>query len=288
MRIFTSWSGAAAKDVAEFLRAWVPRVLANKVSLFVSSQDISKGDRGMNVIAAELESIDFGLVVLTRENVDAAWINFEAGALGKSVGLGRVVPLLLDLTDADVRGPLTQFQMARLPDRVDMLKLAFDINGALEDPLPRDTVEVLFDRYWPEVEPMLSATKILPNAKTQRTNEDLLEEILQRVRRIERVGPKPITRGAAERQERALLEEVDEIFGAGTRVSFQTDSFGTVNSAEITVISDNVDVEGVGEVTQHFADRHNVNVTIFHSGKIYFVRADGPRPAGIHEDAPSA
>lgn len=216
MKIFISWSGVESRALAECLRAWLPRVLLTGVQTFVSSQDIEKGQRGLSVIAASLDDIDYGIILLTKANQHAPWINFESGALGKSVGEARVSPLLVDLTQADVTGPLQQFQMTSLSDRTDVWKLLQDINMVLEIPVPEDAMKVLFDNAWDELDAAITAARQGAGpAKTSRASDDILDEILFRIRRLERrttanptsVGPTGMTRD----DERDL---VDQVFAA--------------------------------------------------------------------------
>src|SRR4051794_22380020 len=79
MKVFISWSGDKSKATAEALRMWLKLVIQS-VEPFVSSVDIAKGDRGLNVIANELAESSFGIICVTRDNNLAPWINFEAGA----------------------------------------------------------------------------------------------------------------------------------------------------------------------------------------------------------------
>jgi len=213
MKIFISWSGRESRELAESLRLWLPRVLLNGIEAFVSSQDIEKGQRGLSVIAASLDDIDYGLIILTKKNQHEPWINFESGALGKSVGEARVSPLLVDITQADVTGPLQQFQMTSMSDRDDVWKLLVDMNKSLERPVPDAPLKVLFDEAWPELEAAISrAQKGSGPARTTRPPDDILDEILFRIRRLERntsaqeqpVGPTGMTR----ERERSLVNEV--------------------------------------------------------------------------------
>ena len=63
----------------------------------------------------ELRESHAGLVCLAWESRKSVWINYEAGALANAVGFAnrRVYPYLLDLEDADVPGPLKQFQSSK-------------------------------------------------------------------------------------------------------------------------------------------------------------------------------
>ena len=49
---------------------------------------------------------------MTRENVNAPWVNFEARALSKMIDKSNVTPFLFDLKRSEVQGPLLQFQSA--------------------------------------------------------------------------------------------------------------------------------------------------------------------------------
>jgi hypothetical protein len=93
VKVFLSWSGDVSRQVAGLLREWLPLVI-NEIEPFMSSEDIDKGTRGLNIIASELQDSDHGVVVVTEENFERPWINFEAGALSKVVEGSRVTPLL--------------------------------------------------------------------------------------------------------------------------------------------------------------------------------------------------
>src|SRR3954463_13096994 len=109
MRVFISWSGEQSRDVALALREWLPAVI-NRVEPFVSSKDIYAGTRWQAEIAGQLDSSNFGIVCVTRENQGGRWLNFEAGALTKAVQSSRVIPLAVDLKPSDIELPLGQFQ----------------------------------------------------------------------------------------------------------------------------------------------------------------------------------
>lgn len=187
MQVFISWSGSQSQHVAVALRSWLPKVLDSRIKPFVSSQDIDKGDRGLNKIAAELEDSSYGIVVVTPSNQDSPWINFEAGALGKSVSDSRVAPILVGLSDADVKGPLKQFQNSAASDRAAVLSLVRSLNKALPDPLGDATLEVLFTAHWAEMEAAISAAPDDGELPQQpREIPDLLDEVLTTVRSLQR------------------------------------------------------------------------------------------------------
>lgn len=73
----------------------------------MSAEDISAGMRWSPTIAGELAAADFGIIVVTRENVAAPWLQFEAGALSTTFTNTFVCPYLVLLTPGEVKGPLT-------------------------------------------------------------------------------------------------------------------------------------------------------------------------------------
>lgn len=184
VKVFISWSGEQSKAIAEFLKGWLSTVLAGAVEPFVSSQDIAKGERGLNVIAKELEEINYGIVVLTPVNHGASWVNFEAGAMAKSLGQGRVSTVLVGVSRTDITGPLSQFQDTVLTDRGDTKKLVDDMAKAAGSKAPPATIDVLFESQWPELESALAAAGDVGDAATQRDSKDILEEVLDVVRGI--------------------------------------------------------------------------------------------------------
>lgn len=113
MKVFISWSGPRSKAAATAIRDWLPLVL-HYAEPWMSETDIESEARGLNKIAEELEGRNYGVVCVTAENVRAPWINFEAGALSKSIKDGLVVPLLLDLEAKDIPPPLGSFRQRRL------------------------------------------------------------------------------------------------------------------------------------------------------------------------------
>jgi len=81
MKIFISWSGKLSKHVGLTLRDWLPNVI-QAADPYISSKDISKGVRWFSEISTELESSHFGIICVTRTNMESPWLLFEAGAGG--------------------------------------------------------------------------------------------------------------------------------------------------------------------------------------------------------------
>jgi hypothetical protein len=196
MKVFVSWSGPRSHAVAEALRDWLPCVI-NSVEPWLSSSDIEKGARWGPDIARELEASRAGIICLTPENLRAPWILFEAGALSKTLDSTFVCPYLYDLQPADVGQPLGQFQ-STMTNKCDTQRLVHTLNRALgEESLPRERVDKIYDKWWPDLERALEQIPLreddVPEKNVQRSDRELLEEILGLIRGQERRQRRDLT-----------------------------------------------------------------------------------------------
>jgi len=157
MKIFISWSGNLSHEVALVLRDCIPSVIQN-LETYVSSEDIDKGVRWFNDISKELESSNFGIFCLTKENIKEPWINFEAGALSKVIDDSRVCPFLFDIKRSEIKSmmPLSHFQ-STIFKKEDMLKLMLSINKANgSKKLTDEKLKNSFEVWWPILEDNLN------------------------------------------------------------------------------------------------------------------------------------
>ena len=188
MEIFISWSGARSEKVAEALRDWLPSVIQS-VRPFMSASDIEKGSRWSNDLAVHLEDAQFGLICLTPDNLEAPWLLFEAGALSKSIENSRVVPYLHGVSQAQLQGPLAQFQaaLAAKDSTLDIIKSINEASG--ENRLEQTRLENAFETWWPRLENTLnSVPATTEKAPPSRTDRDILEEVLRLCRQMSRQG----------------------------------------------------------------------------------------------------
>ncbi len=186
MKVFLGWSGDLSHEIALVLRQWLPRVIQT-LKPFVSSEDISKGVRWTEDLARELEASSFGIVSVTRDNMSAPWLIFEAGALSNVVN-NRVAPFLVDirLLDLDRHSPLLHFQTT-LPEKEDVAKLIESLNEHADNPQHLDpiTLRDTFEMWWPRLHNAIAeAIKRAPATvkPTQRDPAETQEEILELVR----------------------------------------------------------------------------------------------------------
>lgn len=197
MKVFLSWSGHKSHQVALALRDWLPSVIQS-VTPYVSSEDIDKGARWSTDIAKELEDSSFGILCVTKENLEAPWLLFEAGALSKMMEKGAVCPFLFDLKMAEIKeGPILQFQTT-VYEKEDLKKLLMSLNKSCGDSgLKEELLLKSFDVWWPSLDETLK--KIMSekeDGKTQTkksTKDDMLEEILELTRINQKILRSPET-----------------------------------------------------------------------------------------------
>lgn len=187
MKIFISWSGSKSQEVAKILKQWIPCVIQS-VEPYFSSADIDKGARWSTDIAKELQDASFGILCVTKDNLSSSWLNFEAGALSKSIEQSKVCPFLVDLKPSDITdSPILQFQMANAT-KDDVFKLFKSINSNLGDSkLHEDVLSTTFDTFWPKIEEALKAVSslteaLVPAKKGNKDTQAPIEEILELVR----------------------------------------------------------------------------------------------------------
>lgn len=184
MKVFISWSGERSQALAVALRDWLPLVL-HYAEPWLSTSDIKSGDRWGNEIAKGLQESNFGIICVTKDNLDAPWLLFEAGALAKSMEDGRVIPLRLDLEVSEISGPLTQFQSEKA-DEDGIRRLVSSLNKAAASPISDERLNLLFEPMWQQIGTKISA--VPPSGSSQkraRPQADILEELVSGIRSVE-------------------------------------------------------------------------------------------------------
>jgi hypothetical protein len=198
VKVFISWSGVLSQKVAEVLKDWIPSVI-QAIEPFLSSEDIDKGNRWNTDIARELKETSFGIICVTKENLSAQWLNFEAGALSKMIENTHVAPFLVDVKPSDLGGsPMSQFQATSF-DVGDVRKLVQTLNTACvgSGSLAEQHLEKAFLTWWPQLEERLrllidqaakggGQTKRAAGAKSPQETE-ILEEVLESSRNTQRL-----------------------------------------------------------------------------------------------------
>lgn len=188
LKIFISWSGDLAREVTKVLRAWLPKMFDN-VDPWASDVDIDAGLRGLDVIQDRLNLSSFGIIVVTTENQNKSWLNFEAGALSKRLegDANRVVPLLVNFEDVyQVQGPIRQFQAVHLNED-GMRSLCRSIAAVMG--LDALTIDSRFTWAWSDLEAAVERAKELAGQQPEPPELDekeLLSVMFQSIRQMER------------------------------------------------------------------------------------------------------
>jgi hypothetical protein len=166
MNIFISWSGEKSRRIALALKAFLQDVNQRIIAWF-SEEDITAGQRWGNELSAQLENTNFGIICVTQEALQSQWLIFEAGALSKSVKIGRVCPYIIDFDRRQLTGPLSQFQ-AKEANKEQTWQLLQSINLSMgDDALTEERLKRYFEAFWPPLHDTITTInnelKSLPN-----------------------------------------------------------------------------------------------------------------------------
>lgn len=182
MRISISWSGDLSHRVAILLSKWLPAVV-QAVTPFVSPDESRRGTAWFKALKDQHKQIDFGIICLSRENVNAPWLLFEAGILSTRFDEAHLCAMLIgDFPDEALEGPLANFRSIKLNDREDVRKLVQQINQMHGTRmLSANSLNSAFDRRWRVLEDACKKTiEGSPGRKEiekPKTDHQLLEEI---------------------------------------------------------------------------------------------------------------
>lgn len=190
MKVFISWSGARSKKVALIFRDWLPSVIQS-IEPFVSSEDIEKGSRWNTDIAQELKESTFGIICVTKDNLTAPWLNFEAGALSKTIENSYVAPFLFDVKPSELKdSPISQFQATSFT-KEDLKRLLETLNVAAGNCLSEQKLLKAFEVWYPDLEQNLNTLGSEPNDEKEgdstAVHPDILEELLEMSRNTQRL-----------------------------------------------------------------------------------------------------
>lgn len=186
MQVFLSWSGDRSRELAEALREYLPLIIQS-ITPWFSPEHVDKGSRWLADLTGQLQKQSVAIVCVTPECVNSPWLLFETGALSKVLDASWVCPVLLDIEPFDIKGPLAQFQATRVT-KEDMRKLLATLNKRLETPLADAQINKLHETFWGDFEKRIQdiPKPATPTSTPHRTQNDLLAEVLERVRGLER------------------------------------------------------------------------------------------------------
>ncbi|MBQ3180230.1 MAG: toll/interleukin-1 receptor domain-containing protein [Firmicutes bacterium] len=208
MKVFISWSGNKSHRVGLIFREWLPSVIQS-IEPYVSSEDIDKGARWSTDIAKELENSTFGILCVTKENLHAPWLSFEAGALSKTMDKSFVTPFLFDIKRSEVNGPILQFQ-STIFEKDDIKKLLQTLNKACgENGITEIMLDKAFEVWYPTLSKELNALHDMDEASIEDIHSEaeiqssaIMEEILELSRDNQKLLRNPDTK---------IVESIEDI-----------------------------------------------------------------------------
>jgi len=150
VKIFISWSGQKSGSFAEELKPWLEQVLPG-TEVWSSIDDIDKGDIWFTEIIDGLKTCHCGVVCVTRDNLAAPWLNFEAGGMVKGLGKAHVAVIALDMDYDELKQPLSLFNALHL-NRVGAWHLVKSFNKLSERPILDRVLERTFEKFWPDID----------------------------------------------------------------------------------------------------------------------------------------
>lgn len=153
MKVMICHSGALSVAVGHALRKAL-RLLFPYGEPFMSDEDIEPGTLWHQGLSCVLSGTSAALICLTRSNVGAPWLHYEAGAVATTLGdNARVVPILIDVLQSDVKGPMMHFQAVPVK-KEHMLRLVHTLNELSEEQrrMPREWLGDQFEQLWPSLD----------------------------------------------------------------------------------------------------------------------------------------
>jgi hypothetical protein len=151
----------------------------------MSASDVDKGDRWTVSLSQELAESDYGVICVTPDNLGSQWLNFEAGAISKSLDRASVSPFLYGIKSSAVTGPLIQFQHT-VYNRPDVFKLVKSINSSCANPIPEVRLLSVFEVWWPRLQIAMDKVQTPRVDNPVRSPEDMLAELVDLVRALKK------------------------------------------------------------------------------------------------------
>lgn len=160
-KIFISWSQENSKEIAKALKnALENKVFSGfKLECFVSDVDIASGEDWWIKIRKELKSCKMGILCMTKENLSAPWIYYEAGAMvAQNVS---TIPLLISCDFQALASTPLKNQATNFYDQAKFLDMLCNIKNKMGfNTLTNEQVKVLgkaaYSDLKDELEPVLA------------------------------------------------------------------------------------------------------------------------------------
>lgn len=206
MKIFIAWSKGASKSIGLALKEWLLEINRAVFSPVISDENIAAGSVWHTALDRELKSADFGVLCVTEENLDSAWLCYESGVLAASTARNdktnaapHVAPIRFGNVNASrIAGPIQHFQSIPF-EKGKMLSFVLQLNAYsrftnpnAQNFLDEKDITENFERAYPALEESVRKilSKELPAAAQERKDEltEKLSGILERLERLSAGG----------------------------------------------------------------------------------------------------
>lgn len=180
-KVFISWSKSPAREIAEALKELMEKIFPDpNISFFVSSADkggTHAGDRFRSILDSNLETSNYGILILTKNNYSQPWIMFESGALSKDSQISKIVPVFFNRDKNNLEEPLKPFNNIQFK-KDDFEQLAYSIKMAQFETKElnsdqTNTINDSIEKHWAKFE-----NKVNNAIENHQTN---IEEITENV-----------------------------------------------------------------------------------------------------------
>jgi hypothetical protein len=180
--LFISWSGKSGHAALAFA-PWIRQVIP-EVRPWISKHDIAAGAVWHHELTTNLKTCSYGVFFVTKDNMAAPWLNYEAGAIANKLGIDtRVMVILLD--QHRVTGPLEIFQATPFSE-AGMKKLVLDMNDILGRAEWAPNLEIIFQAKWGDLQAAFKSVRRDADAASN-SPPDSNTELLQRMAGLERL-----------------------------------------------------------------------------------------------------
>jgi hypothetical protein len=185
--VFISWSKSTSHEFAKILYKWLPEVI-QVLDPWLSSEDIDKGSQWAVELGKRLQDSSQSIICVTPDNFDEPWLNFEAGALARSLDESRVHPLLFSVEPAALTGrPLAQFQATVATESTEMLKLLKSLEKKSDKSIGEERLQRALLKHWKDflgaVDNVRSQSAGL-NTVRRRAQNDQLTQMVSEIHQV--------------------------------------------------------------------------------------------------------
>jgi len=190
-----SWSGEFSHKIAKTFAEFLDMIIGRQIEVFISD-DIDMGTRWRTELDKKLSQCTSGILIVTKDNFNSPWLNFEAGAISKCVSENKIFPVLFNVEPSMLPSTFNNFQATRYK-KTEVEKLFSIFNEQLNKPL--NNFHKFFGKnIWPDFEKNtneLIASLSKKDSKIETassiSNEERLEKILLEVRNVTKIIKEP-------------------------------------------------------------------------------------------------